>query len=341
MRTFSTYKLYPYGMLMPNRHAESPSGDYRYGFQNQESDDEIKGEGNSVNYKYRMHDPRVGRFFAVDPLCPSYPWNSPYAFSENKVIHAIELEGLESKLVPYGYASNKGTGKLLILTDYKVVEGVEQACIGTLFDFIYVPTIDGAEYFVNQYMQEHKIECLDFLLFNAHGTDGVLVYLSESPSERATIKYYTQDSGCFLKAESYSSSASPKAEKLASKSFDALINLVVEGGDFVLAACLISDETASEMIESAQNSINLYTNKDITTLSNLVDSETKKKVGNTILDNALTAKDCYSEGWTLTAINEDNKSTQEPINSSILIQSEDAEVIPTEASGPSSLCIPR
>jgi hypothetical protein len=59
-------------------------------------DDEVKGKGNSVNYKYRMHDPRVGRFFAVDPLASKYPHNSPYAFSENKVIHKIELEGLES-----------------------------------------------------------------------------------------------------------------------------------------------------------------------------------------------------------------------------------------------------
>jgi len=71
------------------------AGDYRYGFQGQEADNEVKGEGNSVNYKYRMHDPRIGRFFAVDPLASEYPHNSPYAFSENVVVHAVELEGLE------------------------------------------------------------------------------------------------------------------------------------------------------------------------------------------------------------------------------------------------------
>jgi hypothetical protein len=42
-----------------------------------------------------MHDPRVGRFFAVDPLAGKYPWNSTYAFSENRVIDGVELEGLE------------------------------------------------------------------------------------------------------------------------------------------------------------------------------------------------------------------------------------------------------
>jgi len=80
-------------MLLPNRHESS--NEYRYGFQGQEKDDEIKGEGNSLNYKYRMHDPRIGRFFAVDPLAPKYPHNSPYAFSENSTIAFVELEGLE------------------------------------------------------------------------------------------------------------------------------------------------------------------------------------------------------------------------------------------------------
>ena len=81
-------------MLVPSRNGSSSS--YRYGFQGQEKDNEIKGgEGNSLNYTYRMHDPRIGRFFAVDPLTSKYPWNSSYAFSENRVIDGVELEGLE------------------------------------------------------------------------------------------------------------------------------------------------------------------------------------------------------------------------------------------------------
>ena len=84
-------------MLVPNRF-ESVE-DYKYGFQGQEKDDEIKGEGNSLNYTFRMHDPRVGRFFAVDPLFLKFPWNSNYAFSENRVINGIELEGLEFSTV--------------------------------------------------------------------------------------------------------------------------------------------------------------------------------------------------------------------------------------------------
>lgn len=59
-------------------------------------DNEIKGEGNSINYTFRMHDPRVGRFFAIDLKEKMYAWNSPYSFASNRVIRYIELEGLET-----------------------------------------------------------------------------------------------------------------------------------------------------------------------------------------------------------------------------------------------------
>lgn len=78
--------------------------------------DEIKGEGNSVNYKYRMHDPRIGRFFAVDPLAAKYSYNSPYAFSENVVISHVELEGLE-KSVYLNVVANDGKKRGVSLTD--------------------------------------------------------------------------------------------------------------------------------------------------------------------------------------------------------------------------------
>jgi hypothetical protein len=69
--------------------------DYKFGFQGQESEDEIWGEGNASFYKYRISDNRLGRFFAIDPLAAEYPHNSPYAFSENVIIDHFELEGLE------------------------------------------------------------------------------------------------------------------------------------------------------------------------------------------------------------------------------------------------------
>jgi RHS repeat-associated protein len=89
--SYSDY--YPFGMEMPGR--GYVGGGFRFGFQGQEGDDEVGGEGNSFYYKYRMHDPRVGRFFSIDPLGLQFPWNSPYSFSENRVIDGIDLEGTE------------------------------------------------------------------------------------------------------------------------------------------------------------------------------------------------------------------------------------------------------
>ena len=84
---------YPFGMLQPNRTFNNPT--YRYGFQGQEKDDELKGAGNSINYMFRMYDSRLGKFLSLDPLSVQYPHNSPFAFAENRVIDGIELEGAE------------------------------------------------------------------------------------------------------------------------------------------------------------------------------------------------------------------------------------------------------
>ncbi|QTY27318.1 hypothetical protein [Flavobacterium sp. CS20] len=42
-----------------------------------------------------MYDSRLGKFLSLDPLSAQYPHNSPFAFSENRVIDGMELEGLE------------------------------------------------------------------------------------------------------------------------------------------------------------------------------------------------------------------------------------------------------
>jgi RHS repeat-associated protein len=69
------------------------ASEYRFGFNGQEQDGELMD--GAVSFKYRVHDPRIGKFLSVDPLAPEYPWNSSYAFAENRVIDGIDLEGLE------------------------------------------------------------------------------------------------------------------------------------------------------------------------------------------------------------------------------------------------------
>jgi hypothetical protein len=82
--------FYPGGMELFSYGTSS-----RYNHQGQESDPEIYGEGKSYAYKYRMSDPRLVRMWSIDPMSAKYPYYSPYAYSGNRLIDAIEQEGLQ------------------------------------------------------------------------------------------------------------------------------------------------------------------------------------------------------------------------------------------------------
>ena len=110
---------------------------YRFGFQGQETDDEVYGPENTVSFKYRVHDARIGRFLSIDPLEVKYPWNSTYAFSENRVIDGVELEGLEVKLLNDGtviYMLQDGQGATQVAQDAQNTLGMK---VDWLEDVIY------------------------------------------------------------------------------------------------------------------------------------------------------------------------------------------------------------
>jgi len=67
-----------------------------------------------------MHDPRIGRFLSIDPLASKYPHNSPYAFSENRVIDGVELEGLEYASFNIYIDKNQKVTKIEVSTDYEL-----------------------------------------------------------------------------------------------------------------------------------------------------------------------------------------------------------------------------
>jgi len=79
-----------------------------------------------------MHNPRVGRFFSVDPLITKYPHYSSYSFSGNKVIHAVELEGLEEELI-FVYNSGREDSKIKRVNwaDIPANKGEQHGPLGT------------------------------------------------------------------------------------------------------------------------------------------------------------------------------------------------------------------
>jgi RHS repeat-associated protein len=90
---------YPFGLTMAgiSSKAAGKLENKKEKFQGQELDDELGL--NWYGFKWRNHDPQIGRFIEIDPLSEKYVYNSTYAFSENKVTAHVELEGLESASV--------------------------------------------------------------------------------------------------------------------------------------------------------------------------------------------------------------------------------------------------
>ena len=89
-------------------------------FQGQRFDDELGL--NWIQFKWRNHDPQIGRFIEIDPLSEKYEYNSTYAFSENRVINAIELEGLEAVLITNTYDKDgKLTNTSIINNSQKIM----------------------------------------------------------------------------------------------------------------------------------------------------------------------------------------------------------------------------
>jgi hypothetical protein len=84
----------------------SGSTPQNFKFQNQEKIDDF---GLNLNwFKYRAFDPQIGRGWQVDKLAEKFPHNSVYAFSENKVVRHVELDGLEAVFI-HGTWSDKST----------------------------------------------------------------------------------------------------------------------------------------------------------------------------------------------------------------------------------------
>ena len=81
---------YPFGMLMPERNGGSS---YRYSFNGKEGDDEVKGNGNQIDFGARAYDSRLGRWFSLDALEKKYPYLSPYNFVANNPIVFIDIDG--------------------------------------------------------------------------------------------------------------------------------------------------------------------------------------------------------------------------------------------------------
>ncbi|MDR6489142.1 RHS repeat-associated protein [Chryseobacterium vietnamense] len=89
---------YPFGMnhLKTGNAYFGQNSFKKYKYQGQELQ-----ETGFYSFKWRNYMPDLGRFTAIDPLSEKFPYNSTYAFQENKLGMGREFEGLE--LVPFEF----------------------------------------------------------------------------------------------------------------------------------------------------------------------------------------------------------------------------------------------
>jgi YD repeat-containing protein len=81
---------YPFGATIAGRSFSST--EYRFGFNNQEKDDEISGPGNHNTATFWEYDSRLGRRWNQDPV--TKPWESLYATNYNNSIVFTDPLGL-------------------------------------------------------------------------------------------------------------------------------------------------------------------------------------------------------------------------------------------------------
>jgi RHS repeat-associated protein len=88
------------------------SGNYRYGFNGKENDQDMSSDGLPQDYGMRIYEPRLGRWLSLDPLQSKYPSLTPYNFVANSTLNAVDPDGKVIIFINglWGWPNNVGKG---------------------------------------------------------------------------------------------------------------------------------------------------------------------------------------------------------------------------------------
>ncbi len=110
----------PFGVQLSGRNLTKnnpntglPINDGRYGFQGQEEDDEVSGDGNSYTAEFWQYDSRLGRRWNIDPIVKYH--ESPYACFANNPISFTDPNGADTAKVESTMISAGGKGQISYL----------------------------------------------------------------------------------------------------------------------------------------------------------------------------------------------------------------------------------
>jgi RHS repeat-associated protein len=138
------FLYYPFGSSMVS--FSNTEFHYSYAFNGMERDDEVKGNGNTLDFGARIYDSRLGRFLSKDPMNFKFPYSTPYSFSENTPIACIDLGGYEM----FYAADGSFLGKFGKSNDIRVVDNV----------FLFLKNRDNLNYLIynSKLLSESSIE---------------------------------------------------------------------------------------------------------------------------------------------------------------------------------------
>jgi RHS repeat-associated protein len=139
-------------------------GGYRYGFNGQEKDNEIKGDGNSLDFGARVYDSRLGRFLSVDPAGYKFAYFTPFNFAFNSPVCLIDKFGLVGFNIILKYNCDTDIPVITILVDKNIPDG----CIGVTNDRLHCLSSAGT-----------KNECFDDFQKPRKGSGTTSIYTQE------------------------------------------------------------------------------------------------------------------------------------------------------------------
>jgi RHS repeat-associated protein len=171
-KSFTDY--YPFGYPLPTR---SFSSGYRYGFNGQEKDNEVYGDGKSYTAEYWQYDSRIGRRWNVDP--EGRHWQSFYSTLSNNPVSLVDPKG-NSDWKPDESALENGEVRLIaqkgdniqtlsvqtgipveqLETYYGGIEFIE----GQSYSFEKIPVIQKMNLFLQNY-NSSQYNCMYFAMF--------------------------------------------------------------------------------------------------------------------------------------------------------------------------------
>ena len=136
---------------------KSCAGEYRYGFNGMEKDDEVKGSGNSYDFGARMYDSRIGRWLSVDNYAKKYPYLSGYCYSANRPTYFVDYDGNDFGVYVKHPDKPESRGAIVIKVNV-YINNFTNMRTGSMSDYAEKRVSAMAQYYNDQLSAVYKIK---------------------------------------------------------------------------------------------------------------------------------------------------------------------------------------